>query len=177
MSKILSTIVALLFLTCCVLSNVRSSEQKLSRTGGELAQLTMSSKLDGVYELISETLALDEPFKRIERRTSSEWLGLWLFQHGRFSETLMKKQRPSWSSGMPSNSDLLGFDNITGSYRVSGGSIELEIKLSLYPEEIGRLTTLKFRLDDETLTLVEKLPATKENLVKGERITILRRVK
>lgn len=135
------------------------------------------SKLDGSYELVSETLTFEESHKSVVRRTP-EWVGLWMFQNGRFSQTLMKKRRQLWISEFPRNPHDLGFDSCAGSFFiVSDDQLVLSLDLPFFPDEIGRPATVKYQLSDGILTLTEDVGGTKESTSRGQRITVLRRNK
>jgi len=154
------------------MSNKAQKETQLSKpASGEQDQ-----KLEGAYEFISEDLTATEPTERNERRTADEWTGIWIFESGRFSQTLMKKRRLAWFSGLPKEPSELGFDSTAGTYHISGNAIELKYTASLYPNEVGKPVTMEYSLDRDTLTLTEMLYPTKEGLTKGRRVTVLRKV-
>jgi hypothetical protein len=131
--------------------------------------------LDGVYEFVSETTILVEPKPIVERRLASEWSGLWFFQSSRFSQTLMKKRR-SYSL-FPRTHQELKYESSAGSFILEGNTAILTRTLSLHPFGVGRSTTFEYRIEEGTLTLTETMSPYKEDLSKGQRVTVLRRIR
>ena len=179
MSRIVFALGVMMIFVCCV--HRSESSTTVTRPSPEIGAkgqlMGQPDSLDGAYELVSDTLDLIEPEHRSERRTSDEWVGLWLFHNRRFSQTLMKRRRSSWLSGFPSEPDKLGFDHRAGSYTVVGTTVELKVEMSFYPGEQGRPIVLEYLLDGDDLTLTEKIYPNKESLSGGKRVTMLRRVK
>lgn len=146
----------------------------------EPGQLTEAVKanppdLEGAYEFVSETTTLTKPKASTERLVPPQWIGLWFFQNGYFSQTLMKKGRGF--STYPSSHPAIGYESFAGSYKVEGDKIELRNDLSLHPLNAGRLTTLSYRFEGDLLILVEELHPHIEDTSEGQVITVLRRLR
>jgi len=133
-----------------------------------------SRTVEGAYEFVSETVMITSPNKGTEKRTSDEWTGLWFFQHGRFSETLMKKKR-SWPP-FPTNEQDLGYESSAGTYDYNNDTLVLRHELSLNPFSGGRNSVFDCRIEGETLTLTETKMPYMESLTEGKRILILRKL-
>jgi hypothetical protein len=137
-----------------------------------------SPQLEGTYELVSETLTLSEPEQLTEERVSNEWAGLWLFNDGHFSETTMKKPHSIIGRNLTQGPREYGFEGTAGAYQVEGSNIELSIDLSIYPLAVNKTRVLQFRIENSnTLILTETFIPGRESKAKGQRVTILRRVK
>jgi hypothetical protein len=132
-------------------------------------------KLEGTYEFLSDTIKLTKPEATTETRLPPEWIGVWLFQNGRFSQTLMKQKR-SWEP-FPSNHQELGYQSSTGTYRMDGPHLFLKHEFSLNPNGVSQLTVVEYKLEGDTLTLTTKMRPRIEDLSEGEQITVLRRIK
>lgn len=139
---------------------------------------THSSRLDGAYEFVSEKVVLTEPEdtlpppdKRITTRTSQEWEGQWILADGRFSTIMMKKVRPNFP-------DDLGYEATGGSYTVGEASLNLSNELMISPLERMPYHNMKFKLEGDTLTLIELFhPFNPHIAYGGTRTIILKRVR
>lgn len=133
---------------------------------------------EGVYEFVTEDTTLTLPVKRIEKRNTEEWSGLWFFKDGYFSITMMKRRRPLWvSSGFPKDADDMGYESAAGTYLLRGNEIQLKSNLLMSPDSVSRSILMEFRFKADTLTLTQHLHPFPEGMDKGERVTLLRRVK
>jgi hypothetical protein len=132
------------------------------------------SPLDGAYEFVSETLELTNPESITERISTPAWTGLWLFQDGRFSQTMMKKGRGFLT--YPKRHASIGYESSAGTYVADTSVIKLEKDLSLHPLGAGRSVTLEYRFEGDLLILIEKMHPYTENIANGKRITTLKRV-
>jgi hypothetical protein len=130
---------------------------------------------DGIYELVSETIALTKPEIRTQQITSDQWSGLWFFQGNRYSQTVMKTRR-SWPP-FPRGMDELGYESSAGEFEIKGEAVILRPALSLSPFGLIHSKTLEFRIEGDNLTLIETTTPSMENLAEGKRVTVLRRVK
>jgi hypothetical protein len=132
--------------------------------------------LQGVYEFVSDSVVLTKPQSSTTRRTSPEWVGMWLFLDGRFTQTLMKQKR-SWDP-FPVNQQELGYQSSTGTYKIDGTHIFLKHEFSLNPRGVSQLTVVDYRLDGGgTLSMTRKMSPQIEDLSEGEQVTILRKIK
>jgi len=138
---------------------------------------TEGLRLDGVYNFVSETIAVTRPKKLTEQFGSSDWDGLWLFTGGHFSQTLMKKHRQFWLPRFPRSAEALGYRSAAGTYKIDGDTLELIPNLHLSPYYLEQPWLLKYRLEGEMLTLTETLYANPHNENDGQRTILLRRVK
>jgi hypothetical protein len=134
--------------------------------------------LDGAYEFVSEKVVLTEPAdalpppnKRYSSRTSQDWTGQWLLSDGRFSTIMMKKTRPNFL-------DDLGYEATGGSYTIKEAVLSLKHELMLSPLERMPYHDMTFRLEGETLTLVETFhPFNPHIAYGGTRTIVLRRIR
>jgi hypothetical protein len=131
--------------------------------------------VEGAYEFVSETTILEKPERRSDHRTSSDWMGLWILQSGRFSQTLMKKGRV-WSS-FPQSPESMGYESFAGTYKLEGETLVLYTKLSLYPFATQQPVEFKFKFDGNTLTLTRTMTSYMENLSAGQQTIVLERVR
>lgn len=133
-----------------------------------------SNKLDGVYELVSESAELTKPRKTSSTALSSDWAGIWQFQNGYYSRIMMKRRRDTFFSGQVED---LGFESFGGRYEIEGTSIRLIQDYAIHPFAVGRSALKTYRIDGDTLTLIERLQPYLEDSRKGTITTVLRRVK
>jgi len=136
-----------------------------------------TSSLEGAYEFVSETTALTKPKKLTEQHSSSQWVGLWLFTDGHFSQTLMKRERRFWIPRFPRNPEELGYRSVAGTFKIEGRTLNLIPRLRLSPYYIDQPWLLGYRLEGETLTLTETLHPNPHNDSEGQRTIVLRRIK
>jgi hypothetical protein len=110
-----------------VLAMVVSLMFGFSTHGNNFAEGYVSSKspekLDGVYEFVSESVALVEPKNAASQRTSPEWSGIWQFQNGYFTRILMKRRRDAFFD--PKKRDDFGFESSAGRYEIEGRNVRL----------------------------------------------------
>jgi hypothetical protein len=133
--------------------------------------------VDGIYEFVSRTTTITAPRQSTERLAAPEWYGLWIFRNGYFSQTRMKNIRPDWTPAQfPSNPQGLGFDGSSGTYVIKGDIIELDYRVNFYPGRIGAVEDLKYRFDNDTLTLTWEMLPGPEFGSTGQRVTVLRRI-
>ncbi|MFN2491625.1 MAG: hypothetical protein ABR501_01915 [Pyrinomonadaceae bacterium] len=143
----------------------------------DLGSQPKGSSIDGVYKFISRTTSLTAPQQSTEKITSAERYGIWIFQNGYFSQTRAKIDRTGWPPGrFPENPDGIGFDGGSGTFSSNGNTIELKYHTSFYPGRTGTMETLRFKLENETLTLTEEMAPHIESLATGERVTVLKRI-
>jgi hypothetical protein len=71
----------------------------------------------------------------------------------------------------------LGFESSAGPYEIEGKSLRLIKKYAIHPFEIDRSVLVEYRIDGDTLTLVQTLRPYLEDLREGTITTVLRRVK
>lgn len=149
----------------------------LQNTGSSRARaLDMNTKsLEGAYEFISETTVLTKPQNMSERRTSNEWVGVWFFRDGQFSQTLMKKKR-NWYPFPPNQQDL-AYESSAGTFEVSGKNLLLKQTIALNPLAAGGFLGVEYQLEGDILTLTESIHASREDLSEGQRTIVLRRLK
>jgi len=131
--------------------------------------------VDGAYEFVSETTTLTKPEKRTFHYAPPEWTGLWIFKNNRFSQTSMR-QRRSWDP-FPRNQQDLGYTSSAGSYKIEGTRLILKQELSLNPAAIGYPAVSEYKLEGDTLTLIESLYPRPEDLSEGQQIIVLRKIK
>lgn len=177
MLNVASSLLAGVMFACALFHDCQ--ESPLVRHGSSelrAARVHTPQVLEGSFAFVSEAFTVEWPEKRVERRTSEEWEGLLLLGCGRFSQNLMRRGRDNWVGGFPRNADELGFSSMSGSYRVVGNNLELEVELSLNPGEVGRSKTLQFISDGDTLTLVEDIRPIKERFMRGKQVTVFRRI-
>jgi hypothetical protein len=134
--------------------------------------------LDGVYELISETVSITKPETNNVTITADDWKGLWFFKDGYFSMQMMKRRRPEWTVGnYPSNPSDFGFRSSAGPYEGDGKKLELSYEIHLTPTWASRSAFLEYELEGDLLTLVEYLHPYIESTVEGKVVTVLKRIK
>lgn len=132
-------------------------------------------EFEGVYEFVSETTTLSKPERRSEERTSEQWSGMWFFQGNHYSQTMMSKRR-AWPP-FPRNLQELGYQSSAGEYEIKGSVLELRPSLSLSPLGLLQSKTVEYKLEEDTLTLIETMTPRMENLAEGQRVTVLRRAR
>lgn len=136
-----------------------------------------AAALNGVYELVSDTTSITAPEQSTNRVTANEWKGLWFFQNGYFSQTLMNAERPEWTPArFPTDAKGTGFDGASGTYSLEGGTVELEYRLTFYPGKTYTRDIMLYRLEGDTLTLTKELYPHREDLSEGQRVIILRKI-
>jgi hypothetical protein len=145
-----------------------------SSTALEEQPTIAANTLDGVYELVSETTELTKPRKTVYTALSSDWAGIWQFQNGYYSRIMMKRRRDTFFSGKIED---LGFESFAGRYEVEGANIRLIHDYAIHPFAVGRSALKTYRIDRDTLTLIERLQPYLEDSREGTITTILRRVK
>lgn len=165
----------MILLLCCAVNPNSLKPQSPKIT--ESSQKSPQSRLDGVYEFVSEITTVTWPSTKEIKLTSYEWKGTWFFQDGRFSKTMMKIERPEWTPGkFPIDTDGTGFDGASGTYTTENNSLKLDYILSFYPGKVYQQDVLTFDVESETLTLTRKLIPNRESQSSGECVTVLRRV-
>jgi hypothetical protein len=132
-------------------------------------------RLDGVYEFVSETTTLTKPRKASYKRMSPEWTGIWQFQNGSYTCVLMKGRRDEFFNRK--KLEDVGFESFAGPYELEGERLRLMRKYTFHPWDVGRSKVVNYRVDGDTLTLIEALHPYVEDLREGTITTILRRVK
>lgn len=133
--------------------------------------------LEGAYEFVSETANITKPTNRTEVRTASDWIGLWIFQRGRFSETMMKPDRAFWLPDFPKKPADLGYESAAGTYRVDGKNVVLTSDLTMSPHFVGETTVFEYSLQGDSLTLTEIWQPSPHHATQGRRTILLRRTK
>jgi hypothetical protein len=136
-------------------------------------RVSSSDSLDGVYEFVSESTVLTKPRNTTYKRTSSEWAGVWQFQNGHYTRVLMKRRRDKFFNHK--KLDDLGFESFAGSYKIEGESVLLKQSYALNPLNVDGFVLMAYRIDGNTLTLVQTLHPYLEDLREGTIITVLRR--
>lgn len=131
-------------------------------------------KLDGVYEFVSESTVLTKPRKTAYESTSSEWGGIWQFQNGYYTRVLMKRRRDNFFS---KKLEDLGFESFAGSYEIEGKNVRLIQKYAIHPFDVDRSALMEYRIDGDTLTLIQTLHPYLEDPREGTITTVLRRLK
>jgi hypothetical protein len=164
MFRILGCILAMATLSGCLVH---------SKTVVEGQPAATPSKLDGVYELVSESTELTKPRKASYAALSSDWAGRWQFQNGYYSRIMMKRRRNTFFSGKVED---LGFESFGGRYEIEGANIRLIQDYAVHPFAVGRSALKTYRIDGDTLTLIEKLQPYLEDPTEGTVTTVLRRV-
>lgn len=149
-----------------------ANSQKLA--GGQ-ANLNNPGNLDGVYEFVSESIVLTKPENSATERTSSEWAGVWQFQNGYYTRVMMKRRRDKFFQYKSLNN--LGFESSAGPYEIDGERVLLLQPLAFNPLNVDRSVLMAYRIDGDTLTLIEKLYPHVEDLREGTVTTVLRRLK
>lgn len=143
---------------------------------GHDQHVSVPDALEGVYEFVSDTIVATKPKKLTQKVTSPQWVGLWLFKDGYFSQTLMKRERQFWLPRFPRNAQELGYKSAAGAYKIQGKILELIPSLRLSPYYIDQSWLLEYRLEGETLTLLETLHANPHDETEGEHTIVLRRI-
>lgn len=143
-----------------------------SRLG--IDEVKQEQPLEGAYEFVSETLELTKPKSTTERISPPAWTGLWFFQGGHFSLTMMKKGRGYLA--YPKSHGAVGYESSAGTYAVDGHMVQLERDLSLHPLSVGRTITLEYRFDGDRIIFVETMHPYTENTAEGKRTIVLRRI-
>lgn len=140
-----------------------------------LEEVKQEKRLEGAYEFVSEVLELTKPKVTTERLSPPEWTGLWLFEGGRFSQTMMKKGRGYLA--YPRSHAAIGYESSAGTYVTKDKVVRLERDLSLHPLSVGRPITFEYRFEADTLILVETMHPYTENIAEGKRTIVLRRIR
>jgi len=156
---------------CAMISMICSCTLKGKSSVGDSAKMNVES-FEGVYEFISETTTLTKPEKLAEQRTSDQWVGMWFFHANHYSYEVMNKRRPPF----PKNMQELGYQSAAGAYEPKGNLIILRPAVSLSPIGLLQSKTLEYKIEGDTLTLIETITPYMENLSEGQRTTVLHRV-
>jgi len=165
MSRSASALVCVLMCTC-FLQEARANQRSTPNP----------SALDGVYKFVSESTVLTRPEKSETKRTSSEWIGIWQFQNGYFSSTMMKQGQRDITC-MSQRPHLFGYESDAGTYRIDGKYVELARDFTINPFEVGRSLLMEYKISGDTLILVRHLYPYMENIEEGTVTIVLRRVK
>jgi hypothetical protein len=165
MSRSSSALVCVLMCTCFV-QEVSANQKGVSNPG----------VLDGVYEFVSESVVLTCPEKSETKRTSSEWTGIWQFQNGYFSSTMMKRGQRDITC-MSQRPQLFGYESDAGTYRIDGKYVELTRNFTINPLEVGRSMLMEYKINGDTLILVRHLHPYMENIEEGTVTIVLHKVK
>jgi hypothetical protein len=155
-----------------LLSACSANSQKLAEVQ---ANVSSPERLDGVYEFVSESIILTQPKKSTSERTSSEWAGIWQFHNGYYTRVMMKRRRDRFFQY--NSLDNLGFESSAGPYEIGGESVLLSQPLAFIPLQVDRHVRLTYRIDGDTLTLIENLQPYVEDIREGTITTVLRRLK
>lgn len=130
--------------------------------------------IDGTYVFVSET-ATPERGKE-EVREAPEWKGLYIFQDGTYSISIVRGSRnDDWMAGFPKNYQELGYESEAGTYQVKGSNLRLEPKVSLHPFGY-QPRGFVFQLDGDRLILKSRMPTHSKRIPSGDIVTVLRRV-
>ena len=141
------------------------------------ARAQKAPNIDGVYRLLSEATTFTTPKTTKSLRKPPEWTGLFFFQAGYFSVTLMDQSREAdWFTKFPSSVRKLGFESFAGNYEIVGDKLILRRELKLHPFYDGRLRKFEVKIDGNNLTLVENIRPYTEDLTEGKRVLTLQRV-
>lgn len=142
----------------------------------ERTELLKADKVEGVYEFVSEVTELTKPEKATIKRTSSEWAGRWQFQGGYFNQTLMKKgERAAICNSQ--KEDSIGYETLGGTYTVRGNKIEFIWEFAISPLVVGRSMAMEYKLDKDSLTLIQTIHEDVHSINAGTRTTILHRIR
>jgi|ERR1041384_79405 hypothetical protein len=134
-------------------------------------QLAQRQPIEGAYEFVSETTVLEQPEKKTDQRTSSDWAGLWIFHGGYFSRTLMKKER-AFTTLAP---ESIGYESDAGTYKIEDDSVTLYPNVRLYPIVPYPTTQFKFKAEGNKLVLTRTFFPYMEDLSAGNQTIVLNR--
>src|SRR5205807_7414771 len=109
-------------------------------------------------------------------RTSAEWVGIWQFQNGYYTHVMMKRRRDKFWNYKRNLYDL-GFESSAGPYESDEKRVVLSQSLTFIPLNVGRGIYLTYRIDGDTLTLIENLQPYIEDMREGTITTVLHRIK
>jgi hypothetical protein len=137
--------------------------------------IAKADELRGVYEFVSRTGEYTGVRNYTTHDTSSEWDGLWIFEDGFYSSVLMKKGRKA--SYDPKDLDYRDYESYTGTYKIDGKYIAFKLRLALSTVAVGGTDYMEYRLQGDTLTLIQVLSSHGVDLNKGKITTVLRLVK
>ena len=176
--KLKALIIAVLLCIGCANHTVVEDSNFEVSLNKEIQTLDNATNLDGVYELVSETTETNFPEQKIEKRTSDEWQGVWFFQNGMFSQTMMKTRRPEWTPAhFPPNARETGFDGTSGSYRIDKGQIQMSYQLTFYPGRAFDDESWSYNLEKDVLTLTRTFRRSRENYADGSQIIMLKKLR
>jgi hypothetical protein len=156
----------------CLLFAIATFSNEIAQKKGHAPN---ASELEGVYELVSQTTEIKKPQAVSSTRSTPEWVGMWQFQNGHFTQLMMKARRDTFfSSDSRSN---LGFDAYGGSYELmSPGTLLLHLKYAINPFNVDRGIKLQYEVNENKVTLIETLQPKVEDLREGRITTILRKI-
>jgi len=162
-------------LVCCLLFGVTASILPYQDTNFiRVATTNAHPELEGTYEFVSESTVLTRPNTLDVSRTAPEWGGRWQFHNGYYSSILMKRNRETFFKS--NKIEDLGFEASSGSYMMKKDSILFTEDYTLHPFNVGRSDVLACKIEGSTLTLVDALHPTVEDLREGTVTIVLRRV-
>lgn len=159
-------------LVIAILTSYSGLNPPKSQSGRD--EVKEQKQLEGAYEFVSESLELTKPRATTERISPPAWTGLWFFQSGHFSQTMMKNGRGYLT--YPSSHADVGFESSAGTYAVDGPILRLERDLSLHPLSVGRTITLEYHFEGDKIILLEMMHPYTENVAEGKRTIVLRRI-
>src|SRR2546429_18937 len=141
MLRLISCIIMVLAFESCLSSDDRSAGRAK----------TMDADLAGVYELVSNRIISAKPERVIEEHSPDDWLGIWFFQQGHYSQSEMYKKR-GWPP-FPHNQKELGYESSAGEYQVDKNVLTLKPSVSVNPLGTLNPKTLEYRIEGDSLTL------------------------
>jgi hypothetical protein len=137
-----------------------------------------SGHIDGVYRFLSETTSITSPEVVRSTLADSEWKGLWFFQDGFFSKTMMKIDRTEWTpKQFPQDAKGTGFDGTAGTYAIRDNEIVMDDDLSFYPGASYARNIFEYRIDGQRLVLTQTLLPSRESASTGVRVIVLEKLR
>ena len=129
--------------------------------------------IDGTFVFVSETTT----FKGSTTiRRSPEWRGIYIFQKGSYSISLLNAARSDdWTVSFPTGYHQLGYESESGTYTLRGSHLTLRASVSLHPFGYHNSTDFDVRAEVDTLTLISRIPTHSRLIPSGKIVTILRR--
>jgi hypothetical protein len=131
--------------------------------------------LRGAWEFISEETVITEPRAGTSRRATPDWVGMWIFERGYFSCTLMRRDRRLEDFLHPKSPEDLGFEAYAGGYELDKGTLLLYPNYPFHP--LGQMPRHEYeiQLNGDTLTLVERWGPILERMTAGTMTVVLKR--
>jgi hypothetical protein len=134
-----------------------------------------SKDIAGAWEFVSQTTVITEPKASKSIRAAPEWMGLWIFHDGVYSQVLTKRDRNLDGFLHPKDPDDLEFEGSAGSYGFEDGRLWLMCAYSFFPLAHSHRQDYEVGREGDTLTLIDTWRPHVEQMGAGTITIVLKR--